>query len=169
MVGVYTLFYGVSNIAQELVYTGVVVIIFPTMVKHFNEGNFSAYSAQKSKMKSGVIVSSIFAAMLVLLSMYILLGYLDKPVFMANFSTFVVLLLSATILNLSLLAHYILYSHGKDGEIMWSVIVATALNIILNFILIPAFGIFGAAISTLVSVSTLAAIKYKYALEIREY
>lgn len=169
MVGVYTLFSGVTNVAQELVYTGVVVLIFPTMVKNFNEGDFSGYSDQESKMKTGVIVSSFLAATLVLLSMYILLGYLEKPIFMANFNTFIVLLVSVTILNLSLLPHYILYSHSKDSEIMWSVLAATALNIILNFIFIPALGILGAAISTLTSIVTLAIFKYRYTLKLRKY
>ena len=37
MVGVYTLFSGVANVAEELVYTGIVVLIFPTMVKNYNQ------------------------------------------------------------------------------------------------------------------------------------
>ena len=49
-----------------------------------------------------------------------------------------------------------LYIHKKTGVLMLLVAAATALNLVLNVMLIPPFGIKGAAIATLVSYAVLA-------------
>jgi len=62
-------------------------------------------------------------------------------------------------LNFSFIPHYLLYVKEKDKFILYGTISGTILNIMLNLILIPQYGIIGSAYSILISYITVLTSK----------
>jgi len=163
MVGVYTLFGSVTNIAHELVFTGIVALIFPLMIRSIQQQDMVSYQKHMSRLKRDVLISSAGIAVLMVIGIYVLIYFLQRPELALNMPTFFLLLGSVTILNLSTIPHYQLYAYGLDHLIMRSVILGVFLNLILNTLLIPPFGIIGAASATIISFGVVGIAKMLFA------
>ena len=53
----------------------------------------------------------------------------------------------------SYISHYALFSYNRDWEILMATVSGFVFNIVASFILIPKFGILGAAVSQLIGFS----------------
>ena len=158
-VGVYTLFSSIAAISQEIIFTGIVVVIYPAMVSSFRKGDLANYQASYRRLKTRVSVGSALLGLVILIAAHYLFSYLEKPEFDQNFLTFIILLFAGVIVNLSLVPHYALYARAKDSSLMWAVLFGAVVNLVLNYLLIPSYGMLGAAWATLVAVSLVFTIK----------
>ena len=70
---------------------------------------------------------------------------------MVGLPTFIVLLFSTIISAVSQLPGIALYAQKKDLALLYSTLIGCVANVLLNIILIPKFGIIGAAWATAVS------------------
>lgn len=59
-----------------------------------------------------------------------------------------------------------LYAKNKERLILYSVLTGMVINIILNFILIPRYGLYGGALATTIAYLTIFIIQYKYVREL---
>lgn len=159
-VGVYTFYSGFANLAQEFVFIAVISIIFPLMVAKFQNNDLEGFVNLLGRLKKEILWGSSISAFVLVSVTYGVINFLNKPQLSENIGTFYLLLISSLIVNLSMISHFLLYSLSKDKEIMWSAVLAMILNVILNSLLIPQYGILGAAFATMTSFACLAIMKY---------
>ena len=134
------------TIAQLTFYfsNSITTILFPEMVKNKN-----------SKLLFKRILFSMLVAILINIPLIIVINFLIENLFGSKFqqAEFIYYVLLPGII--ADLAYRILYAYLKSVNEINNLIVINSisliLNIVLNFILIPKFGIYGAAISSLVS------------------
>jgi O-antigen/teichoic acid export membrane protein len=158
-VGIYTLFGSVANIAQDFIYAGIVALIFPRMVHSFQNQDYAAYADQLRRLKRDVSRGAVVMALLLTVGIFILILLLGRDELRDQIAAFFLLLSSNMVLIFSFIPHYQLYVHGKDNLILRSVIAGVLVNLILNSILIPYWGIIGAGIATVVSFSLVGFLK----------
>lgn len=165
-VGIYTLFGSVANIAQEFVFAGFVAVIFPKIISSLELGDLATYRTQLQRLKQSVFRGSAVMVLVLTAGIYLLIFLLQREELLMAIPAYFLLLGSATVLNLSMIPHYQLYAHGQDQLIMYSVLIGLGLNLILNIILIPSFGITGAALATILSFSVVGVFKWWFARHI---
>ncbi len=163
-VGIFTFFSGIGNILFIFVQTIVIIELSPRLIeiKHESHDKFLALLQEFKKQTiqytvAGVVLSSIF--------IYPLLVYLDKIVFFENILSYFIILASTMFYCFSYISHYALFSHNRDWEILMATILGFVFNIVFSFILIPRYGILGAAISQLIGFSVVFVGKSIYWLK----
>jgi O-antigen/teichoic acid export membrane protein len=162
LVGIYTFFWNIANMLNVIIFTGIIMILFPRLVESSKKGQRSEFTATMRQFNKMVLWSSLFLACLLLLFIKPLLGFLGKSEFFPHLYTYYILILAFVILNISYLPHYILYVQDADKAIMGCTLSGAVINIAGNFILIPHFGMMGAAISILLSYLVILGLKYFY-------
>lgn len=165
--GVYTFYANFTNVAQTIVFTLVVMIHSPKILEYANQNNFTAYKKLKAIFNKQIVFISIISFFIVVLAIYSALYLMNKPILYNNLVTFYILNFSILVQNYVLIYHYDLYSQKKDKKILFSTITGAILNIVLNIILIPRYGITGAAIATLLSIISILIAQYIFTKELR--
>ncbi len=160
--GVYFFFSNISMLIETFVQTTVVMIYSPKLITSFNEGKVKQLTIFK-KFSKEVIIYSLIAVIGVCLIIYPLLYIVGKTDLYNSIGVFFVMISTRLIFNISLIYHFKLYVSKKDKVIMTSTLTALFINIILNVILIPAYGLIGGSIATLISIFVMMAMKQFYA------
>ncbi len=162
LVGIYTFFWNIANMLNVIIFTGIIMILYPKLVESFKKDQRSEFETTLHQFKKMVLWSSLFLALLLLLFIKPLLGFLGKSEFFPHLYTFYILILAFVLLNISYLPHYILYVQDADKVIMWCTLLGAIVNLAGNFLLIPHLGMIGAAISILLSYLVILGLKYYY-------
>ncbi len=157
-VGVYAFFSGMSVLVNTIVYTAVISLLFPTLLELLMRGD-ERFLPDFKRFRKKIIVWTLGSAVLVLAGMPVVLIILGKDEHLHAYSVFVVLTLANVFLNFSLIWHYVLYGFHVDRKIFIITFLAAVINVGLNVVLIPAYGIMGAALSTLVAFLTIWLLK----------
>jgi O-antigen/teichoic acid export membrane protein len=160
-VGVYTFFSGIANILFVFVQTIVIIELFPKLIKAKEINSHKFFTTLKA-FKKQITRYSILGLILSILFIYPLLWFLDKTVLFESVLSYLILLVSTLLFCFSFIPHYALYTHEKDLDILKATIISFVFNVLLSFILIPEFGILGAAISQLGAFLILLIIKVNY-------
>ena len=88
----------------------------------------------------------MLAAVFLAITIVPIISFLHKDEFYQELPVFAVMCLSEMVFNFTLIFHYILYVRKRDRSIVWATIIAAVVNMALNFLLIPPYGIMGAAL-----------------------
>lgn len=160
--GVYFFFSNISMLIETFVQTTVVMIYSPKLIASFNEDKVKQLTIFK-KFSKEVIIYSLIAVLGVCLMIYPLLYIVEKTDLYNSIGVFFVMTSTRLIFNISLIYHFKLYVSKKDKVIMISTLTALFFNIILNVILIPAYGLIGGSLATLISIFVMMAMKQFYA------
>ena len=107
-----------------------------------------------------LLVSFIVASLISLDRQYI--GFLDESVIV--FSVFIWISIGIYLLGLTQLYSLYLFYHRKTKHIAVVSFSCALLNVILNFLMIPDYGILGAAIATVISYGIYFLLTYVLAL-----
>lgn len=149
--GVYTFYGQIANLINTVINVTVVLLLYPKLMESYVSKDMDAFLSIKRKMTERVIligfVLSIFAILFVQLS----LAYIGKESFYQEIHVFYILLLSNLVMNLSFIPHYCLYAMKRDRILFYTTIIGSIASIIMNYALIPRFGIKGAALATFTS------------------
>ncbi|MDO5978845.1 lipopolysaccharide biosynthesis protein [Flavivirga spongiicola] len=161
IVGVYTFFSQFINVIEVIVYNLVVMMIFPHMLEtaYKDKIKFTEYVVA---FKKKTIIILVFCTIGLGFGMPYLVEFMDKPLADNNLISFYILLLAAIFYNISLMAHYILFSYGKDKIILYASLSAVILNLTLNYFLTESLGLLGIAISYLSAMLVILIIKVYY-------
>lgn len=162
-VGIYTIYGSITKILPDLVFAGLVAVIFPKLVASFERSNIEQYEYHMRRLKKAVITSTIFLTPLFIIGVYLMIPILGKQELYSELPTYFALLISAVIITLSFVPHYVLYAKKDDNKILLATVVGAALSILLNILWIPRYGLFGAACATALSFGTVGLIKVYYA------
>tara|TARA_B100000683_G_scaffold72309_1_gene70832 strand:+ start:2997 stop:4208 length:1212 start_codon:yes stop_codon:yes gene_type:complete len=160
--GIYYFFSNISMLIETFVQTTVVMIYSPKLIaslkkdKPFQIDIFNTFSKE-------IIIYSVLAVVSVCAIIYPLLHVVEKTELFLSISVFFVMVTTRFIFNISLIYHFKLYVAKKDSLIMTSTLFAVLVNISLNFILIPFYGLIGGALATLISMLVMMCFKLFYA------
>lgn len=165
--GIYTFYANFTNVAQTIVFTLVVMIHSPKILEFANQNNFTAYRKLKTIFNKQIIFISLISFFVVIVAIYGALYLINKTTLYNNLMTFYILNFSILMQNYVLIYYYDLYSQKKDKRILTSTIIGAILNIVLNIILIPQYGIIGAAIATLLSIISILITQYIFTKELK--
>lgn len=161
-VGVYNFFASMSNMIEIFVQTTVIILFSPRLIDAFHKNNFQ-YRKTLALFAKRLFKMNIAALFLLAALMYpILTIIINKQIYYDNILTLVLLTIAEIAYNFSLIFHYILYVRKNDTSIVKSTIFTAVINILLNFILIPSYGMEGAALATLISFIILILAKAYY-------
>lgn len=166
-VGVYTFYANMCNIIETFVHTAVIIIFSPRLIETFHKSNYD-YRKTLAQFAKQVVIYTIFIGVALALLIVPLLRSLSNDEYIKDYNAFLVLVLSKMVLNFSLIFHYILYVRKNDFPIIKSTIIASVINILLNFLLIPSMSIMGAAIATLTSFIIVMLMKMYYSRNLPE-
>jgi len=164
-VGVYTFFGSIARVLQDIVSIGILTTIFPLLITCYHNRDVENWRLRIKQMTRDVTIATVLLFPLFIIGIYILLPILGKEQFTKELTTYIILLVSSVILNLSLIPHYILYATRADFPLLYATLSGAILNIILNSILIPLYGIMGAAIATSLSFAFMAILKIVYSFK----
>ena len=163
LVGIYTFYNGIANLINIVIFTGIIMIIYPKLYEFYIKEQIEKFRIEVRKFTIFVSTGSIIMGILVIIFIGILLKLIGKEgIYTEYLGTYYILVISNVILNLSLIPHYLMYIRGKDKMIMYITLTGAIINIILNFILIQTIGIEGAALSAAIALFIIMILKYIY-------
>jgi O-antigen/teichoic acid export membrane protein len=160
-VGIYSATYNIGLIAGIFIFP-IAYILSPTVFKLFDEKKIEKvkmYLSYSLKYFLLISIPSVFGLTILTKS---ILSTLATPEFVTAISMFVVLFVSLSSIFYGIQAIFgralMLFKHTKSFLIAF--IVAAIINLGLNIVLIPCWGIIGAAITTLIAYALSAIIIY---------
>ncbi|MCF6349954.1 MAG: polysaccharide biosynthesis C-terminal domain-containing protein [Flavobacteriaceae bacterium] len=157
LVGVYTTYAQFTNAIDIFTFSVITMVAYPKLIKSFKDTK--KYNKIKSQLfKHLILLSTILILLVCLIAPYIF-NFLGKELILNEINTFYILLVSVFVLIISNVYHYDLYVKKQDNYIVKAAFIGMLLNVALNMFLIPKLNIFGAAISTLVSYTTILIYK----------
>ena len=160
--GIYYFFSNISMLIETFVQTTVVMIYSPQLIASFKKDKTFQINIFKIFSKE-IIIYSVVAVVIVCAIIYPLLHVVEKTELFHSISVFFVMVTTRFIFNISLIYHFKLYVAKRDSLIMSSTLAAVLVNISLNFILIPLYGLIGGALATLISIFIMMSFKLFYA------
>ncbi len=159
-VGVYAFFANMANVLNIVIFTLVISVLYPGLVESIMHKNQSEFKKIFRQFRKEIILYSLVIGVGLLILLPAILYVIGKTQYIDRLYIFVLLLLGNMVLNFSFLYHFIIYAYHKDWRIFKATGLAALLNIVLNWFLIPVWGIAGAAVATLVSFGLVALLKY---------
>jgi len=166
-VGIYSFYTNFANIVNIAVNTITITLIFPNLLRVISSGKIMKIKADIINFKKEILVTTAIVSAIIIIMIFPTLNWLNKPDFSNEIVTYFVVLTANVIFNISLLYHFLLYAYKKDKSILMPTLYACVVNIILNVIFIPKFGIIAAGFSTLISFTIILFLKRKYWLKVK--
>lgn len=145
--------------ASTIIFMAGTTIFSPRAAGFFQSGDLDALRALYKKMQGFMLIGTGLICVILYLAYPVLLQFFD-PAYSAGLMAFNILI-AGYFLNAALgPSSYLMVMTRHEVTIMWITFFAVFLNIILNLILIPLYGIAGAAIATAVSLNLRNGIGY---------
>jgi O-antigen/teichoic acid export membrane protein len=159
-VGVYSLYSQFGSVLNTIIFTIVISIGYPKILKAIYENNYNMIIKERNIM----LLEIVFISLLTLLGGYLFLDFLlniiNKPLYLEYDFLFYLVIISNIIFNISYVYHFIMIGYQKDLKITILTLIGAGINIILNIILIPKIGIIGAIYSKIFAFIFILVSKY---------
>jgi O-antigen/teichoic acid export membrane protein len=162
-VGIYSFFANIANVLNIVLFTLVISVLYPTLVKTIITKDKSGFQKIYKQFKKEIYYYSTGMIVLLSIALPIILYIIDKNEYLKQFHIFLWLIFGNFLLNISMLYHFIIYAYKKDWLIFKATFLGAIINILLNILLIPIFGIAGASFATFASFLLIFFIKNKNA------
>ena len=146
-VGVYSLYSQFGSVLNTIIFTIVISIGYPKLLKAIYSNNLKQIIKERNNMLMEIVIISILTLLGGYLLLDTLLAIIDKPLYFKFDYLFYLVIISNIIFNLSYVYHFIMIGYQKDFKITILTLIGAAINIILNIILIQKYGIIGAIFS----------------------
>jgi len=147
--GLYELGYRVAGILNMFLIMPLSLTLLPVAYKIYNQpGDKEYYSKIMTYITFVLVWGALFLSVF---SKEIITLFSSNSSFIPSFEVVPVILFSYVFFGMSLISSLGFYLVGRTGYVAVITIISALLNIGLNFILIPRYGIMGAAINTLVA------------------
>ncbi|MDD4050944.1 MAG: polysaccharide biosynthesis C-terminal domain-containing protein [candidate division Zixibacteria bacterium] len=165
MVGIYTFYTGIANVIQTFTFSGVIMILYPQIIAAYQRSDFPLYRRLMKKMALGTVGSLVILTALALILIKPVLHLIDRPLYAEHMSVFYIILFSVGLMTLSYLPHYALYAKRRDSAIIAATVTGLGFALAANAVLVPRFGLPGAAAATAGAIAVMALIKTGTALK----
>lgn len=166
-VGFYTFYAGAAQAVQSFAETGVVVFLYPKIVRAYQLGEFVEYWDHVRTLARRLSVTLAGLVTLAAVGIFPLLWLLQRPEYTAHLPTYWVLLASIAATVLASVPHYALYAQRRDGLIIFATIGGFVVALVLGFLLVPPYGQVGAALATTGAMAFIGLAKLAALLAIR--
>lgn len=163
MVGIYTFYASISNTIHVFIFTGIIMLLHPRIISAYQKGHNNEYNRLMKRMSWGIFGGVLVLALGAALLITPVLKLVGKQIYTEYLGIFWIMLVSVTVLVAAYIPHYSLFVRKHDIDIVVSAVSALAVGLIANSLLVPIYGLKGAAISTLCSMTTLALVKFSCA------
>lgn len=164
-VGIYTFYSGLANVIHAFIFSGIIMILYPQVIAAYQQGDFVRYRLLMRKMSLGVIGGLAILSALALLLIRPVLHLVDRPVYTDQITVFIILLGSVSMMTLSYLPHYALYVKRQDRAIIVAALTGLVVALAANAILVPRYGLNGAAMATLSALTAMTLVKVTVVLK----
>lgn len=152
--GIYSAAYSLSS-QITFILPPIALVLFPSIIKSYDEGRINETRTYlKYSLKYFMMITIPFAFGMTILAKP-LLSILTQPAFVVGATIIPFITFGNILFGLDAICVCILFIAHRTHLRFWLLGLAASLNIILNLILIPLFGIVGAAIATCIAYSTL--------------
>jgi O-antigen/teichoic acid export membrane protein len=168
-VGIYTFFAGIANVVHVFVLTGVVTILYPRLIESYQKSKLDDYAFNMRRLIIGTLIAIVILGSGVVLFIHPVLGLVRKVLYEEHVGVLYIMLATASLLCLSYIPHYALFVRMQDRTIIRSTVAALVVALFANIMLVPAYGVKGAATATLSGVTAMAIIKPIAALRVRRF
>lgn len=163
-VGIYTFYAQIANAVQIFVFTGIIMILYPKIVSAYQQGKLGEYRLLMRKLSLGVTGAVVVLVCAIAAAIKPILAVVGKPIYTEHLTIFWIMLGSVVLLTCSYIPHLALYARHRDKEIIASTVVAFGVALVANGLLVPRYGLNGAAFATLAAMGTMVIIKGVMAL-----
>lgn len=160
-VGIYSLGYKIGEII--ILFSSAFFFAYgPVFFKYANSSDQATAKRQLYRLNYSFMVVLLIATLsLSLFSKEVIRFVMDKR-YWESYKIVPVIAFACLISQCSGLFNLSIYQEKKTKQLMYMVISAAVLNIILNFIFIPIWGVYGAAYATILTFTIFYIIKYLY-------
>lgn len=156
-VGVYNVIYPVSQLVIVFV-TPMTFLFMPIMSKLHSDGHEDEMDRLFKTMTKWMVVASTPVFILIVVFPEIIIGGIFGDVYLSGTLPLIVLTIGFFVHILAGPARTVLQSVHETRFIMWANLATAIVNMVLNVVLIPRYGIMGAAIATGAAYATLNAL-----------
>jgi O-antigen/teichoic acid export membrane protein len=166
LTGVYTFFWSVANAAHSLVVHSVVQARIAQLVEAARIGKGTAFRVLERRIQiefAGWVTVMAAGALIII---PLLLPYVGRPL-LQNYLPVLWIVLAATILRMGADSYsFALLALGRDRAILVIAVLGALGSALANSLMVPVFGIYGAAITYLTTSTALLAARYTYSREV---
>lgn len=158
LTGVYVLFLSVASALSNLVQTGVVQFARPKMVRAFKEKD-PVYSTIYAQCMRNTVLTCFALGLPAIAVMYLLIPHLDQPLAIEWFHVLWYVLCGFVASSAIQAQNLIFYSQHRDDLTFRYNVIFLVLMLGFNLMLIPALGIVGAAVASIIAPLTLVILQ----------
>lgn len=159
-VGVYTFASKIYILSKSMIYALTAVAI-PRIVYYLGSNNIEKYNAFSSKLFDYLLSLTLPAAVGLFILGDEIIRLIGGPEYISGVPSLKVLSIALLVAVFSgYFCNAILVPNRQEKQFLYIVVLSAIVNICLNLILIPDVGIFGAAITTLISEIVVAVMAY---------
>lgn len=161
-VGIYSLGYKIAGLI--LIFTGAFYKAYnPVFYKLANSEKQTVAKKKLFNYNNAYIIVILIAAFFISIFSKEAIQFLLDPKYFGAYKIVPIIALAYFIGQTSGLSNLSIYQEKKTLQMMYMFLGTAILNIILNFLLVPKFGAYGAAYATVLSFAFFFVIKYLYA------
>ena len=150
-VGIYTFYAGLSITLHSLVNTGVAKMRLAQLISAWKENDNEQFYLESTHMLKYTIIFVITFSIVSLIIIEPFIHLLNKPIYLSHINIFYLLLLGAGCRGIADVPLYTLYAQHNDKLILLINLTSFCIIILGNAILVPQYGLTGAAISSAIA------------------
>jgi len=165
VLGIYTLYFSLSNIVFTFVLAGIISIKYPSLLESYTINN-NQYYLNLKKFNIQIISTTLVISAMSIILLISYLSYIHDTekytLLIDNLSVYIFLLISFIIYTIHMKEHYDLYIKNKDNEILKSHLIMLIIYLLSLFPLIKLYSINGVALSHLIASVAIYLLKIYY-------
>lgn len=146
-VGVYSFYQSFANTMMAFVQTGVVAILLPRLLRAAKQNDRGVERATLRAMMTWALALALAISGVLAAGMPFLLRQIRKAAYAGALPAFYVLLVGNLLLIAGIVMHYGLYAQRRDADLMRVSLGIIPVGLATNIVVIPRFGILGAAVT----------------------
>lgn len=147
-VGIYTFYAGLSLTLHNLVNTGVSKMRLAHLLAAWKKNDLQQFQHESIRMLKDTTLFVVLFAIISLCFIYPFINLINKPVYLSHLSIFYFLLFGAACRSIADVPLYTLYAQHCDRLLLSINVAAFTIMVVGNALLVPRFGLMGAALSS---------------------
>jgi len=155
-VGIYSFYYGIANVPITLITSVLVSQYYPRIINIYK---FPTPEKERKRVARKFMVQCLGLAVVTSGASFILIQFLLKFIgrqqLLDNIDLFYLMLVQVMLFAIQVVIQTVLYARHEDKYLLYSALAAAVMNIVINLLLVPAIGVNGAAIATILSMALM--------------
>ena len=147
-VGIYTFYAGLSLTLHNLVNTGVSKMRLAQLLAAWKQNNRLAFHDESMRMLKETMAFVVLFVVFSLCLIYPFVNFINKPIYLTQLPIFYFLLFGAACRSIADIPLYTLYAQHSDRLLLIINLGAFCILLIGNAVLVPRYGLTGAALSS---------------------